>query len=54
MMLYYANVIVRIKYVRQHVKENSNLLVVWTLSSYPMGREHNDIEMTLFVQYGTA
>lgn len=45
----YAETIVRIKYTRQHVKENSDLLIVWALGTYPIEREDNDIELVLFV-----
>lgn len=45
----YSNTVVCIKYVKQHVKEDTNLLVVWALSMYPIGREDYDIELVLFV-----
>lgn len=39
----YAGTIVRIKYVKQSVKEDSNLLVVWALGTYSVGLEDYDI-----------
>ncbi|RIB13128.1 hypothetical protein C2G38_2198671 [Gigaspora rosea] len=45
----YANTIVRVKYVKQNVKEDTNTLVVWALGTYPVEREDYNIEMTLFV-----
>ncbi|CAG8736808.1 36572_t:CDS:2, partial [Racocetra persica] len=45
----YADTIVRIKYVKQNVKENSDLLVVWAIGAYPIEREDYDIELVLFV-----
>ncbi|CAG8795255.1 24370_t:CDS:2, partial [Dentiscutata erythropus] len=45
----YADTIVRIKLVRQSIKEESNLIVVWALGEYPVGRDDYEIEMVLFV-----
>ncbi|CAG8777946.1 6426_t:CDS:2, partial [Racocetra persica] len=45
----YADTIVRIKYVKQNVKEDSDLLVVWAIGTYPIEREDYDIELVLFV-----
>ncbi|CAG8822141.1 31959_t:CDS:2, partial [Racocetra persica] len=44
----YADTIVRVKFVKQTVKEDSNLLVVWALGVYPVEQEDYNIEMTLF------
>ncbi|CAG8705810.1 6893_t:CDS:2 [Dentiscutata erythropus] len=41
----YADTFVRIKLVRQTIKEESNLIVVWAVSEYPIGREDNKINM---------
>ncbi|CAG8750043.1 10639_t:CDS:2, partial [Dentiscutata erythropus] len=43
-----------IKLVRQHVKKDSNLLVVWALSSYPVERKDYDIELYLFMPNNLA
>lgn len=48
-MLCYADMIVRIKYIKQHVKEDSDSLVVWALGAYPVEREDYNIELVLFV-----
>ncbi|KAF0552194.1 hypothetical protein F8M41_022381 [Gigaspora margarita] len=44
----YANMIARIKYVKQNVKEDTNSLIVWALGTYPVEREDYNIKMTLF------
>ncbi|RIB15916.1 hypothetical protein C2G38_2191380 [Gigaspora rosea] len=46
----YAEMIVRVKYIKQNVKEDNNLLVVWALGIYPVKWEDYNIEMTLFAQ----
>ncbi|CAG8468264.1 6417_t:CDS:2 [Cetraspora pellucida] len=48
-MLCHADTIVRVKYVKQYEKEDTNLLVVWALGAYPVEREDYYIKMTLFV-----
>ncbi|CAG8706975.1 4390_t:CDS:1, partial [Ambispora leptoticha] len=45
----YADTIVRVKYVRQTTKDDSNLIVVWAVGLYPVGCEDSKIEMVLFV-----
>ncbi|CAG8755485.1 25904_t:CDS:2, partial [Racocetra persica] len=45
----YADTIVRVKYVSHTTKDDSNLIVVWAVGSYPVGREDSEIEMVLFV-----
>ncbi|CAG8678527.1 16634_t:CDS:2 [Dentiscutata erythropus] len=45
----YADTIVRVKYVKQNVKDDTNTLVVWALGVYPVYREDYNLEMTLFV-----
>ncbi|CAG8592632.1 27902_t:CDS:2 [Dentiscutata erythropus] len=45
----YADTIVRVKFVRQNAKEDTNLLVVWALGAYPVEREDYNIEMTSFL-----
>ena len=45
----YADTIVRVKYVKQNVKEDTNTLVVWAIRAYPVEREDYNIEMTLFL-----
>ncbi|CAG8795700.1 16424_t:CDS:1, partial [Racocetra persica] len=42
-----ANTIVKIKVVRD--TEKDDLLVVWAISSYPVGDENSEIELILFV-----
>ncbi|CAG8810272.1 7055_t:CDS:2, partial [Dentiscutata erythropus] len=44
--------IVRIKLMRQHVKEEANLLVVWALDTYPVEREDYDMSCAVFVKDG--
>ncbi|CAG8799899.1 4160_t:CDS:2, partial [Cetraspora pellucida] len=42
----YADMIVRVKFVKQNVKEDSNMLVVWALGAFPVEREDYNIELT--------
>ncbi|CAG8785291.1 4781_t:CDS:2, partial [Cetraspora pellucida] len=37
-----------VKFVKQTVKEDSNMLVVWALGAFPVEREDYNIELTLF------
>ena len=45
----YTDTIVRIKYVKHHIKEDSDLLVVQALDTYPVECEDYEIELVLFV-----
>ncbi|KAF0552776.1 hypothetical protein F8M41_021018 [Gigaspora margarita] len=45
----YADTIVKVKIVYQTVKEEDNLMVVWTIGMYPVKCEDNNMEMVLFV-----
>ena len=45
----YADTIVRIKYVKQHVKADLGFSTVWALGAYPVEREDYEIELVLFV-----
>ncbi|CAG8742602.1 21922_t:CDS:2, partial [Dentiscutata erythropus] len=47
MMLCYADIIVRIKYVTFYENEKINSLVVWALGAYPIEQEDYNIEMSL-------
>ncbi|CAG8629824.1 13725_t:CDS:2, partial [Cetraspora pellucida] len=44
----YADTIVRVKVVRQTTKHESDLIIVWAIGVYPVGREDSEIEMVLF------
>ncbi|CAG8480851.1 2635_t:CDS:2 [Scutellospora calospora] len=48
-MPYYANTIVKVRYVCPSTKEDSNLITLWAISTYLVGCEDNVIEMVLFV-----
>ncbi|CAG8546185.1 3855_t:CDS:2 [Diversispora eburnea] len=48
-MPYYTDTIVRIKCVRKTEKNDSNLIIVWAIGTYPVERDDNEIEMVLFV-----
>ncbi|CAG8467561.1 6868_t:CDS:2 [Cetraspora pellucida] len=48
-MLCYADTIIKAKVVRRSEKENAKVNSVWTIGTYPVGREDNEIEVTLFV-----
>ncbi|CAG8744025.1 11828_t:CDS:2, partial [Cetraspora pellucida] len=41
--------IVRIRFTKQSVKEDSGLISVWAVGTYPVGNEECMIELTLFV-----
>lgn len=39
----------RVKFVRQSVKEDNNFIVFWAVGTYPVEREVSDLEMVLFI-----
>ncbi|CAG8693889.1 12094_t:CDS:2 [Gigaspora margarita] len=44
----YADMIIKIKYVKQSEKD-AKVLSVWALGTYPPGHEDNEMEVTLFL-----
>ncbi|CAG8725483.1 7517_t:CDS:2 [Dentiscutata erythropus] len=45
----FASTIVRIKFVKQYEKENTDFVRVWAIGGYSIEHEYYDIDMTLFV-----
>ncbi|CAG8555907.1 7748_t:CDS:2, partial [Scutellospora calospora] len=49
----YANTIVKIKHVHQK-ESNNQMMPVWAIRTYPMGRDDNEIELTIYVPVDSA
>ncbi|CAG8549577.1 5996_t:CDS:2 [Cetraspora pellucida] len=49
----YADTIVKIKHVRQK-ESNNQTMSVWAIGTYPIGRDDNEIELTIYVPVNSA
>ncbi|CAG8448668.1 1019_t:CDS:1 [Cetraspora pellucida] len=48
-MLCYADIIIKVKYVKRNEKDDAKVFTIWAIGTYPTGHENNEIEMILFL-----